>query len=127
MIRRYPNIFGLSIGDNTEPKLDWLQKRLSLNDSELSNFVQKLPSLLNFNVDTNIEPTLNFYIEALGDEDQALNLVRRQPALISLSLENRLKPRLQEAQGCGMKIDLRCLGRMGFYTNEQWSKSLAKY
>merc|ERR1719291_291553 len=127
MIRRYPNIFGLSIGDNIEPKLDWLQKRLSLNDSELSNFVQKFPSLLNFNVDTNIEPTLNFYIDALGDEDQALNLVIRRPALISLSLENRLKPRLQEAQDYGMTIDSGCLTRIGSYTNKQWSRSLAKY
>merc|ERR1719221_1137059 len=122
MVQRFPNILGYSVEDNIEPKIDWLQKRLSLNDSELSILLQKLPSLLGYNVDTNIEPTLNFYIDALGDEDQALDLVIRMPALIGYSLENRLKPRLQEAQDCGMTIDSGCLTRIGSYTNEQWRR-----
>ena len=86
-----------------------------------------MPSLLACRIDTNIEPTLNFYIDTLGDEDRALNLVIGRPALIGYSLENRLKPRLQEAQNCGMIIDKGCLTRMGSYTNDQWSRSIDKH
>ena len=56
-----------------------------------------------------------------------MNLVIGMPALIGYSLENRLKPRLQEANDCGMIIDEGCLRQMGCYTNEKWSRRIDKH
>ena len=120
MIRRVPNIFTCGIDKNLEPKLEWIQQRLSLTDGGLSNFVQKLPSILCCNVDNNLEPTLEFYIDALGDEEEALALVIRNPVLFGISLEKRLRPRLEEIREAGIVIDTACLRRMGKSTDNEW-------
>ena len=92
-----PAILHSSIPDNIEPKLNWLQKCLSLTDDELSKIVEQYPALFSYNIDNNLEPKLNFNINAsLGDENEALALVAHT-CFVWYSLENRLKPRLQEA------------------------------
>ena len=73
-----------------------------------------------------VEPTLNFYIDAMGDESEALALVTRDPRSLSRSLEKRLKPRLQEAQDAGMIIDSKFLNSMMAYTEDGWNKRLLK-
>ena len=85
-----------------------------------------MPSLLGCNIDTNIEPTINFYINALGDERKALALVTHNPSSFGYSLEKRLKPRLQEAQEAGMIIDSKFLNSMIMYTEDGWNKRLLK-
>mmetsp|Transcript_37276 Transcript_37276/g.63446 ORF Transcript_37276/g.63446 Transcript_37276/m.63446 type:complete len:146 (+) Transcript_37276:156-593(+) len=122
MIQRYPAILSYSIPNKIIPKLDWLQQRLSLTDDELSNLMRRFPPLFSYSVDVNIEPTMNFFIDALGDEDEALALLIRVPNLFSYSLEKRLKPRLKEAMDVGMVIDTACLSRIGTYTESQWQK-----
>ena len=97
-----------------------------MTDDELSKIVQQYPALFSYNIDNNLEPKLNFYINALGDENEALALVTRIPALFGYSLENRLKPRLQEALDVGMQIDSKCLNTMMINTNEKWKKRLSK-
>ena len=121
-----PPILGLSITENMEPKLKWLQRRLSLTDEELSKIIQQLPPLLGCNIETNIEPTLNFYINALGDESEALTFVIRDPSSFGRSLEKRLKPRLQEAQDAGMIVNSKCLKLMMKYTDNEWAKKMLK-
>ena len=85
-----------------------------------------MPPLFCCNIDTNLEPTLNFYIDALGDENKALNLIIRIPASLGYSVENRLKPRLEEAKEAGMIIDSTCLSAMMAMTNDQWAKKMLK-
>merc|ERR1712194_760900 len=111
MIRRLPSILGMNI-DAMEPKINWLQQRLNLGDAAASKVIQKLPSLLCSNVDANIKPTLDFYVDVIGDEKQALDMVTHDPLLFSYSLEKRLKPRLQEARAAGITIDSACLKRI---------------
>merc|ERR1719291_911291 len=123
MIKRRPSLFGHTV-ENIELKLGWLQHRLDLDDAAVSKLVQQCPPLLGCNVHTNLEPTLNFYIDALGEEGEALALVVRDPRLFSLSLEKRLKPRLEEARNAGLLIDSGCLLRIGKYTNKTWHASL---
>ena len=108
-----------------ELKLEWLQQHLHLDDAALSNMIQQFPALFNCNAETNLRPTLDFYIDALGDTQGALALVVGQPNLFSLSLEKRLKPRLKEAQEAGIVIDSGCVTRIALLTNENWSSSLA--
>ena len=123
IIQRCPSIFSRTV-ENMEPKLEWLQQRFHLDDAALSNMIQKLPALFSCNVVTNLEPTLHFYINALGDKQEALALVMDRPNLFGLSLEKRLKPRLKDAQEAGIVIDSGCLTRIAQYTDKQWSKSL---
>ena len=120
MIQRSLAILGLSIDDNLQPKLEWIQQRLSLTDESLSNLIKKFPSIFSCNVNTNLAPTLNFYIGALGDEREALTLVIQNPSLFGYSLENRLKPRLEETRDAGIFIDAACLRRIGQCTDNQW-------
>ena len=121
MIRRLPGILSTST-DILEDKLVWLQKRLSLTDEQLSKMVQRLPSLVCSNIPNNLEPTLNFYINALGDESTAISFVTNNPSSLGVSLEKRLKPRLEEAQSIGMKIDYTCLYYIWRDTNDQWNE-----
>ena len=84
-----------------------------------------MPSLFNLNIDTNIDPTLNFYIDALGDEAKALAFVAH-PISFGYSLEKRLKPRLQEAKEAGINVDSKFLSSMMTYTEDGWNKRLTR-
>ena len=53
------------------------------------------PVFLCYNVNTNLKPTLNFYIDALGDKQEVLALFIDHPNLLSCSLEKRLKRNLR--------------------------------
>ena len=56
-------------------------------------------------MDTNLQPVLNFYIDAIGSKEGALALVIQFTSLFSYSPENRLKPRLEQAKEVGNTID----------------------
>lgn len=124
MVQRAPTLLGLSI-DTWEVKIDWIQKRLGLEGQELSNFILKSPSILNCNVESNLQPTLQFFIDALGNEREAVRLVINNPSLLEYSLEKRLKPRLKETREAGIKIDAGCLRRMGQYTEDCWTVAIS--
>ena len=85
-----------------------------------------MPTLLGYNIDTNLDPTINFYIDALGDESKALDLILRIPASLTYSLEKRLKPRLEEAIDVGMIVNSTCLRYIMVYTDSQWAKKMLK-
>ena len=42
------------------PKLDWLQGRLDLDDAQLKNMVMKMPKLLSYSIEDNMEPKLQW-------------------------------------------------------------------
>ena len=85
-----------------------------------------MPALLGCNIETNSEPTLKFYIDSLGDENKALDLIIRIPASLAYSLEKRLKPRLEEAKEAGMVVDTKFLTSMMAYTNDDWDMRLTR-
>ena len=60
-------------------------------------------------MDSNLEPTLNFYIDSLANEKEALALLKQYPSLLGFSLTNQLKPRLRDAQYAGIVIGAACL------------------
>ena len=88
--------------------------------------MQKHPPLFGYNIDTNLEPTLDFYIDTLGDKSEALALVTRNPVAFGVSLEKRLKPRLKEAQNAGMSINTKLMNLIMVYTKEKWDKKASK-
>jgi hypothetical protein len=124
LVQTLPAVLGYSIDDNLEPKLVWLQERLSLDDKSLSKLVQTLPAVLSYSIDDNLEPTIEFYEDCVGS-DAAIQVIAKNPSLLSYSLKNRLKPRLAQAQVVGIPLDTGTIARMAKYTDEQWSTGLA--
>lgn len=124
VVKRYPHIMWLSV-DKLEPLMDWVQQRLSLTDDELSIFVKRFPPLLGYSVENNLEPTLNFYVDAFGDEEEALALIKQNPSFFGRSLENRLKPRLEEAREAGLVIDAKCLKSVAYHPEKKWDAFMA--
>jgi hypothetical protein len=114
----------LSAERNLEPKLAWLQKRLVLDDTSLSLVVQRMPPILGCSIETNLEPTINFYEECVG-LDAARTLIAKKPSLLGYSLEKRLKPRLAEFQEAGILIDTGAMERIVMSSKDQWSNGMA--
>jgi hypothetical protein len=123
IVRRITTIFNYSITDKMEPTLKWLQGRLSLDGDELTKLILSQPSMLGCSISTNLEPTLDFYKECIGIEGTK-ELLARNPALLTYSLESRLKPRLEQLRGAELEVDAGSLQRMAMYTEEQWQASL---
>ena len=65
------------------------------------------------------------FFEGLIGVDEAKGLLINDPSLLGRSLDKPLKPRLAEAQEAGIPIDSGLLMRMGMYTEERWSTSIA--
>jgi len=80
-------------------------------------------SLFDLSIANNLDPTLEFFKECIGEE-QAVNLLRKNPKFLTVSLEKRLKPRWEQAQQAGIKLDVRCIQRIVLYTEERWHISL---
>mgnify|MGYP000079564902 CR=1 FL=1 len=75
-------------------------------------------------IDENLAPSMKFYIDALGDEGEAVALLKQRPVLFFYSLEHRLKPRLREARNAGLTIDSVLLKQLGGLTEKQWLASI---
>jgi hypothetical protein len=118
-----PQVLCLSVDDNIELTLIWLQVRLKLDDKSLSSVIQRQPSLLGCNIDTNLKPTIKFYEDCAGS-NAAIHMVVKQPVLLGYSLEKRLKPRLAEAQMVGIPTDTGALTRIASTTEEKWCASM---
>jgi hypothetical protein len=123
LVQAKPQVLYYSIEDNLEPTLSWLQKRLSLNDKSLCFVIQRMPSLLGLNIDKNLEPTIKFYEDCVGS-NAAIQLIAKDPRILTASLENRLKPRLLECQEAGIPVDTGTMMRIAKYTELSWSNSM---
>jgi hypothetical protein len=113
----------MSVQDSLEPKLVWLQERLSLDDKSLCKLVQKQPPLLGYHLTTNLEPTIKFYEECVGSSS-VIQMIANRPCLLGYSLENRLIPRLCECQEAGIPMDTGTIQRIACYTEFEWSNSI---
>jgi hypothetical protein len=123
IVVRAPNVMTYSPSTNVAPKVQWLQQQLFLAEVDVGELVRKFPPLLGMGIETNLEPTLDFFKECIGDE-AAVELVVKYPTLLSYSLENRLKPRYEQAHEIGIEVDAGCLQRMAQLPDEKWLKSL---
>jgi hypothetical protein len=126
IVRGLPTIFACSIPNKLEPTLKWLQGRLSMDGDELAKLVGAQPPLLGLSISTNLEPTLDFYQECIGIEGTK-ELLARNPVLLMVSLERRLKPRLEQLKGAKLEVDAGWLLRMAKNTEAQWQASLVSH
>ena len=64
-----------------------------MDDKALSKLIQKLPSVLGYSIEENLEPKLSWLKEGLGMDDKALSkLIQTLPAVLSCSIEETLNP-----------------------------------
>jgi hypothetical protein len=124
LVKRLPQVFGHSIDESLEPKLSWLQQRLSLDDASLSVVVQQMQSILGSSVETNLEPRIKFYEECVG-LDATRTFIANNPRLLGSSLEKRLKARHAECQEAGVPIDTGTLQRIAMHAEDLWSNAMA--
>jgi mTERF domain-containing protein len=101
LISKAPSILALSIPDNLEPKLNWLQQRLDLNDAQVSKIVRRLPTIIQYSIPNKLEPTLKWLQQQLSlDGDELAKLVESQPPLLGCSIPINLEPTLDFYKEC---------------------------
>ena len=81
---------------HAEENCNWLQMRLGLDEVELKKMVLRLPAVLGYSYEDNIEPSLAKLQERLGlDEAQLKTMVLRLPAVVQgYSYEDNIEPSL---------------------------------
>jgi hypothetical protein len=73
----------MSVADNPEFKLLWLQERLRLDNTSLTKLVQANPSVLSCGIDETLGPKLSWLEERLSLDDKSLSkLVQQLPAVL---------------------------------------------
>jgi hypothetical protein len=96
-----PGVLGLSIEDNLEPKLSWLQERLSLDDKSISKLVRKLPTVLGMSIEDNLVPKLSWLQERLELDSKSLSkLVQAAPPVLGYNVEANLEPTIEFYEDC---------------------------
>jgi len=89
------------MSENLASKLDWLQKRLGLNDEQLSKMVWKCPNLFQYSIPKKMEPTLLWLQEWLGLGNDGLSRVlTRVPTLFHCSVDTNLVPTFEFYERC---------------------------
>jgi len=116
LIVRTPSILMASLDGNLEPKLNYLQRKLSLDDdTSLRKFVLTCPSVLACSIEENIEVKLDWLQERLIlDEKRLTKLIISFPNVITISIHDNIEPTLDWLQH---RLSL---------TNEQLSKVIQK-
>jgi hypothetical protein len=111
LVKKLPSVFSLSIEKNLEPRLIWLQERLTLDDKSLSKLVQTLPQVLNLSMNDNLEPKLIWLQERLSLDDKSLSeLVQKQPPLLGCNIATNLEPTIKFFEDCvGSKSAIQCI------------------
>ena len=89
-----------------EPKLDWLQTRLDLDEAQLRKMVLTLPALLSYSVETNMAPKLAYLERETGlSRSELRDRVLKFPQFMSYSLEKRYRPRLEACRAAGVDAE----------------------
>ena len=93
-----PTTLGNSFEESLEPSLAALQQRLGLSEAELKKVVLGLPAVLGLSFEKNLLPKLDFLQEECcltGEVKELRDRIVTAPAMLSYSLEGRLRPRVE--------------------------------
>lgn len=94
LVTHYPPLLWLS-SDLLEAKFTFLQDSLDLTKEETEMMIETYPQLMGLSILNNLEPTIGFLRTCLSTE-QLRDFVLYQPALLAYSLEQRIRPRLEQ-------------------------------
>ena len=96
IIRKSPEILGLSTESNVQPTTDFLQERLQLSDAALSRMICKSPGILGRGIgeSQSLQHKLDWLHDRLQvtSEKQLGKLVARIPAALTMSVADNLAP-----------------------------------
>ena len=76
-------------------------------------------SLLTFDIDNNIEPTIKFFESLLGPED-GLSLICSSPSILGGSLSKRFIPRRERMIDYGVSFTKKTASHMRFLANDNF-------
>ena len=96
---------------------------MKLDDAQLIRMIRRMPNILLFSIAT-IESKVRFLFDHLDNEEEARDLLVKNPSLITYSLANRYIPRLEEAMAEGVVINRSWLLRMGVSPEKKWIQYL---
>ena len=81
-----------SVEESLEPKLEWLQQSLDLDDAAVGKMIQRLPALLGYNVNDNLELKLDWLQQYLDlNDDEISKMIQLLPALLIRSVKENLE------------------------------------
>jgi hypothetical protein len=101
IVREWPGVLTLSIEENLEPKLSWLQERLQLDSKSLSKLVQSDPSVLGMSIEDNLERKLVWLQARLELDDKGLySVIERFPSLLGMGIETNIEPTIEFYEDC---------------------------
>ena len=98
VVTRLPNILAYSIENNLQPHVDYLKE---LGVTDIGKVVTTLPQILSLSIENNLKPT----VEYLTNQCYAtISDIEKNPALVSYSLDKRIKPRHAFLQTKGVEV-----------------------
>ena len=98
VVTRHPQILSYSIEDTLQPHVDYLKE---LGVTDIAKVVTRHPPILALSIEDNLKPT----VEYLTNECYAtISDIEKRPALVSYSLDKRIKPRHAFLQTKGVEV-----------------------
>ncbi|KAJ7521717.1 hypothetical protein O6H91_19G064700 [Diphasiastrum complanatum] len=89
MITKHPQLLHYSVEDNIRPRVKFLRS-LGLSDEEIRKVVTRLTQVLSLSIENCLQPKVEYLLKELSC---GLNILVSFPAFLSLSLDQRIKPR----------------------------------
>jgi ferric-dicitrate binding protein FerR (iron transport regulator) len=94
---RFPKVRILSIKEQLQPTLDWLQQRLGLKDEKLGELVRRQPTILNLSVqDHHLESNISWLQERLELDQESLQQVVLRLTLMGGGLKKLLRSNMED-------------------------------
>ena len=98
VVTKLPAILRYSIENTLQPRVDYLEK---LGVTDIGKVVTKFPAILALSIENNLKPT----VEYLTNQCYAtISDIEKNPALVSYSLDKRIKPRHAFLQTKGVEV-----------------------
>jgi hypothetical protein len=91
MITKYPTLLNLSVVDNLQPRLDYLQESCHLNDSDMATLLSSssaAATIMGLSVSSNLKPTVALLSKRITSEEDWRRCILKHPPLLALSLDN---------------------------------------
>ena len=121
VVTKLPHILYYSIEDNLQPHVDYLKE---LGVTDIAKVVTRLPPILALSIEDNLKPT----VEYLTNECYAtISDIEKMPALVSYSLDKRIKPRhaFLQTKGVEFGYDI-AVGTMLIQNDRRFAEQTAK-
>ena len=105
---RLPQLLGLSVSANIEPKLSFLQQQLELDEAALRHEVLRAPTVLGSSLADSLRPNAEMWQAELRAEglDLGAEIARRGLLFLCFSHQRRTKPRLERLLRAGLPASL---------------------